>query len=356
MALLDDGVDLNQLTPYHGQTPDGPDEEIVRAFGISCCDVGQGLTNWAISSQGHGTIMANMILRINPWVELYSMKIQDSEDALGRRTILPGSAANAVHNALGLQANIISMSWSIRNKSQPLVPMSVSRTVSEGIVGELRAGIATMSLAGQRAMPTMESPLKALEDAVGFATERGTLMFCSATDDIQNGAMDFLPYQRGQNHIFRIGAAMAHGERDPQAEDEKNTDYFFPGNQVADAVNPRSDRQVKYHDGSSVSTALATGLSSLIMYLARVMSAYYKHKGDMDRSHDFEEWAKKLQMRQNMRQAFTNIDHVDWENKKFLPVWEVFGDRTKRIKECRSLEAKMKVLDELVKELCSKVR
>jgi hypothetical protein len=356
VALLDDGVDLNQLTPYHGKTRDGTDKDIVMALGMSCCDLGQNMTNWAISSRGHGTIMANMILRINPWVELYSMKIQDGEDAVGRRTIFPGSAAHAIQGAIDLEANIISMSWSIRNKSQPQVPASVSRTISDSMVGELSAGIAKMKIGAQRAMVKEESPLKALEAAVDHATTQGALMFCSATDDIQDGAMDFLPYQRGQNHIFRIGAATAQGERDPQAEDEKNTDYYFPGNQVADAVNPRSERQVKYHDGSSVSTALATGLSSLVMYLARVMFAYYTHHGDRGRSHRFEEWAGKLQLRNNMRQAFDNINHVDWPNKKFLPVWDVFEERTKDIMKCRSLDNKMKVLDGLVQELCNKVR
>lgn len=356
MALLDDGVDLNQLTPYHGKTRDGTDKDIVKALGMSCCDLGQNLTNWAISSRGHGTIMANMILRINPWVELYSMKIQDGEDALGRRTIFPGSAANAIQGAIDLEANIISMSWSIRNKSQPPVPVSVARTISDSVVGELSTGMATLKIGGQRAMMKEESPMKALETAVDHATTQGMHMFCSATDDIQNGAMDFLPYQRGLNHIFRIGAATAQGERDPQAEDEKNTDYFFPGNQVADAVNPRSERQVKYHDGSSVSTALATGLASLIMYLARVMCAYYAHREDKAEVHRFEEWADKLQLRNNMRQAFDNINHVDWPNKKFLPVWTVFEERSKEIIKCRSLDDKMNVLDDLVRDLCNKVR
>lgn len=288
-----------------------------------------------------------MILRINPWVQLYSMKIQDGEDAVGRRTIFPGSAANAIQGAIDLNASIISMSWSIRNKIQPLVPIPVLRTKSDSVVEESGGGVA---------MAREGSPMKALEVAVEKATERGTLMFCSATDDIQNGAMDFLPYQKGQNYIFRIGAATAQGERDPHTEDEKNIDYFFPGNQVADAMNPRSERQVKYHDGSSVSTALAAGLSSLIMYLARVMCAYHKHLGNNDRSNTFEELAGKLKVRNNMRQAFDNINNAEWPNKKFLPVWGTFEERTKKIKETRNLDDKMRILEVLVVELCTKLR
>ncbi len=51
--------------------------------------------------------------------------------------------------------------------------------------------------------------------------------------------MDFLPYQKAPNYIFRVGAATALGQRDPHSEDEKSIDYFFPGNQVAEAWNSR---------------------------------------------------------------------------------------------------------------------
>lgn len=358
MALLDDGVDLNQLVPYYGQSHDGTAKDIVMAFGVSCCDFGRGSTHWAISSRGHGTTMANMILRINPWVQLYSMKMQDGEDALGNRTIFPGSAASAMQSAIDLEANIISMSWSIMNKSRITTPV-VARSKSVGTVDQIGAGMATMSMGNPTRVSREESPISALETAIGKATEKGILMFCSATDDIQNGAMDFLPYQKGQKNMFRIGAATAQGERDPHAEDKMNIDYYFPGNQVADAFNPRSERQVQYHDGSSVSTALAAGLSSLIIYLARVMCAYCKHRGDKEGLKEFENLAEKLRRRDSMKRAFDNIDSTTWQNKKFLPVWETFERRTQKIIDKEkpiSLDEKMHVLGDLVRELCTKIR
>lgn len=42
----------------------------------------------------------------------------------------------------------------------------------------------------------------------------------------------------------------------------------------------RIDLYKQYHNGSSVSTALAAGLASLIIYCANVVQSYHEGKGD----------------------------------------------------------------------------
>lgn len=368
MALIDDGVDLSRLDSYYSKVWNGKtteDRDIVKARGVTYCLAGRQQTPWNISSRGHGTIMANMILRINPWVSLYSMRIQDGQDNDGRRTIFAGSAANAIRGAISRDVHIISMSWSVRIKQHTVLPRGQGSVNPSGVGGggtvlESEPGILTnnatmLTAAGVgNNVAVEESPYKMLEDAVEEATKQQIIMFCSATDDIQAGATDFLPYQKAQGYMFRIGAATAQGQRDPRSEDEKNIDYFFPGNQVAEALQPRSERKVRYHDGSSVSTALAAGLSSLLMYLAIVVRTYYGR--DHPRGKWSDEQFQMLQRRTNMKKAFDNIESEAWPDKKFLPVWEAFGQVTPKIKKAKDLKDKMEVLYKLVSELCHKLK
>ena len=338
MALIDDGVDLSNLDTYDG---------IVEATGLSYYPPDSNLERpWHRSSGGHGTIMANMIVRINPWVSLRVMKLQDGPSNDGGRTIFAESAARAIWGAIRRKVDIISMSWTVKQKIATLTS------------GGISAGHGSSFAAGDP-KPTYEATaIKLLEEAVDAAVEANILMFCSASDDIQSGGMDALPYRRAPKHIFRIGAALALGQRDPHSEDKENIDYFFPGNQVAEAWNPRSARTVQYHDGSSVGTALAAGLASLIIYCAIIMRTYYKGRTapvNEQGYNRFTEFAEALQSRDKMKRAFDNIDSERWEDKKYLPVWDVFGPATKKISEAPNAEKKMEQLDALVMDLCSKL-
>lgn len=332
VALIDDGVDLSSLDTYNN---------VVQATGLSYCPPsGKTERPWHQSTNGHGTIMANMIVRINPWVSLDVMRIQDSivykpgVDG-GMRTIDPFSAAKAIDGARIRKADIISMSWSIRK----LVKTKVS-------------GMGTDNL-----QTAEEKGIKALQDAIDRARADNILMFCSAADNIQMVGKDSLPFSRAPDYIFRIGAALPKGQRDPASEDVNSISYFFPGNQVADTWNPRSAKTVQYHDGSSVSTALAAGLSSLIMYCTIVVRDYSEStaNGENQSRRDVEKresWVKKLRIHDNMRKAFDNINQKDNEDKKFLPVWHVFGNASDTMKNLKG-EKVLEELDDLVTRLCS---
>ncbi|KAI3548695.1 intracellular serine protease [Colletotrichum abscissum] len=86
-----------------------------------------------------------------------------------------------------------------------------------------------------------------------------------------------------KDYIFRIGAADAYGWSDKLTEDHRIIDYFLPGNQVADDVNPRLNlaEKLKYRDGSSIATVFADGLASLLLYLVNLVKIY--HTGNAQR-------------------------------------------------------------------------
>lgn len=332
MALIDDGIDLSSLDTYNN---------VVQATGLSYCPpYGKTERPWHQSTNGHGTIMANMIVRINPWVALDVMRIQDSMAYKpgaegGMRTISALSAANAIDGARIRKADIISMSWTIRK---------LAKTKINGANAE-------------NLQTPEEKAIRALQEAIDRARADSILMFCSAADDIQVVGKDSLPFSRAPDYIFRIGAALPKGQRDPASEDVNSISYFFPGNQVADAWNPRSAKTVEYHDGSSVSTALAAGLASLIMYCTNVVREYHEAatKGENQNRRALEKreaWAKKLRVHDNMRKAFDNIYQKEHEDKKFLPVWHVFGKATDKMKSVKG-EKIIDELDDLVTQLCS---
>ncbi|KAI8278742.1 Major intracellular serine protease [Colletotrichum sp. SAR 10_98] len=326
LALIDDGINLGNLDDYNGS---------VTSSGVSYFPGGP----WHCSSTGHGTILANMIVRVNPWVELHVVRVQDGPSRNGGRNIFAGSAAKALRYAIDKKVDIISMSWTIKNA------MTGGHTSPMG--SDSRNGSFSEK-------PSMEQrDIQALGDAIDDAAKAGILMFCSASDDIQAGAMDTLPYQKQPGYIFRIGAATYLGQRDGHTEDVKRIDYFFPGNQVAEAKNPRSSEPVKYHDGSTVGTALAAGLASLLIYCARITEHRLAEKKGQENSRMASTCvglADALRLQKNMKQALDNIKSSQWTDAKYLPVWAIFKPKADDMEKAKD-EDKWVILERLVVQL-----
>lgn len=327
VALIDDGVDRANLNAYQGQVE-------VRGMSYWTSFMGTSLQNpsWYQSTHGHGTIMANSIIRLNPWVSLYAMRIQD-ESNIGSRNevnvyIHPGSAARAIEDAIILKVDIISISWTIHN-------LATSNTKPPGG----RNGDA----------------IEALKTAINRAKKHGILIFCSASDDIKKKGADTLPYTQAKDYIFRIGAADAYGWSDKLTEDHRTIDYFLPGNQVADDVNPRLNlaEELKYRDGSSIATAFAAGLASLLLYLVNLVKIHHTdHTGNAQR---LKKYGDLLRTRDGLKRAFENIiTDENYRDKKFLPVWDLFGSRAKEILDkSKDISSKWDLLDELCTKLAA---
>lgn len=80
---------------------------------------------------------------------------------------------------------------------------------------------------------------------------------------------------------------------------------------------------MKYHDGSSVSTALAAGLASLIMYCTRLADYHMRKEQSQDKS-ELTIAVERLQERNCMKKVLDGIQHDRWPEKKYLPVWSIF--------------------------------
>ena len=289
--MIDDGVDLDILHTY---------TDVVKTTGSSYFPkLGRKEQAWHKSTNGHGTIMANMIVRINPWIYLYVMRIQDivaHEPGGKARTIVPESAARAITGAISRKVDIISISWTIKK----LIGSS-SRAGNTRNVGKISSD---------------EKAISDLEKAIDQAKEEKILIVCSAADDIQVVGKNSLPHSRAQDYILHIGSAMPKGQRALPLPDPNSIDYFFPGNQVAEAYNPRSAKIPEYYDGSSVATAFAAGLASLIMYCANILVEYHSGmKSDKWTCERSANWAAKLKHQENLRKAFDNVNIIEHEDK-----------------------------------------
>ncbi|OJJ43666.1 hypothetical protein ASPZODRAFT_154494 [Penicilliopsis zonata CBS 506.65] len=345
VALIDDGLDYGDFDVF-------PHTEV---RGLSCYPgIGQNGRPWHESTKGHGTAMANMILRINPWIHLLVIRIEDgisyAKPGLAARTINPNSVAHAIEMAIIHKVDIISMSWTVRKR----MPEARSAS-SSNIRGNAVSG------APKKSIDEQGGGIGRLETAIKQAATEDILMVCAAADDIELLGKDTLPYSAAMEQIFRIGACNSQAQRDPGSENARTIAYFLPGIQVAEARRPNSLKPIVYHDGSSISTALAAGLMSMILHCVRYMAQCHEvNASSPDGSSPYginrsAGWGGALRRHNNMRAALRNIVTYsgpgEQEDPKQLPVWRIFGDTAQKLNDASGVQ-KVEKLWDLVAHLC----
>jgi hypothetical protein len=277
VALIDDGIDI--------------DDPILRpsiVAGRSFCsrDVEQNLNEpYYVSSGGHGTAMASLICRVCPNVKLYVLKLDEYRSELGKRQITAESAAKAVRAAVERGVHIISMSWSIE--------------------------------------PTGNT--EELKDAIVLAAKEGILMFCAATDQGAYGDNTY-PAASTTNELFKIGAAEASGTALKWLGDQRAVDFIFPGHNVI-KERPGEVPPDKYTSltGSSVATALASGLAAVILYCVQVAALHLETQSARAKDHELTmDVFRALKKHDGMKMAFLEIGTTDESEKKYITVWERF--------------------------------
>ncbi|PYI33496.1 hypothetical protein BP00DRAFT_117362 [Aspergillus indologenus CBS 114.80] len=277
VALIDDGVDIEEKT-LRGKIIGG------RSF----CprDYAQNLQrSFYVSGSGHGTVMASLICRVCPTAKLFVVKLAEHVSENSTRQITAKSAAKAVRAAIDRQVHIISMSWTIERNEQNA------------------------------------ADIRDLEAAIGAAANAGILMFCAAND--QGAALDvsFPAACANTKNIFKIGAAEASGAVWKWVGDAAAVDFIFPGHKVVkERPNDAPIDKCQTLTGSSVATAIASGLAALILYcmeLSYVQTQAVNQPGKMDH---FE----GLQRHERMREAFTAIGTTQSSGNKYIEVWNVF--------------------------------
>jgi len=199
--------------------------------GRSFSDDESRLSPWLFASDPHGTQMANLICAIDPFCVIYVARVAEDSSK-----ITPKRVTNAIQWARGLDVDVISMSFAMAQTS-----------------------------------PELEAELTE-------ATKQGIVMTCSAHDE---GFRIPVAYPAGHKSDTRslmvLAACDEYGKALRDIEQHKY-DYLICGQNVAAGVIPflKSEDVIT---GSSVSTALAAGLSSLVLTCDRLAKPDRKYEG-----------------------------------------------------------------------------
>ncbi|KAF2678077.1 subtilisin-like protein [Lentithecium fluviatile CBS 122367] len=203
--------------------------------GRSFVDGDSRLSPWLFASNPHGTQMANLICAIDPYCQLFVARV--AEDTMG---ITSKRVEQAIAWARTKKVDVISMSF---------------------IIGEYT---------------------ESLRDEIEAASKEGIVMTCSAHDE-GSRIQEAYPasYYAPDRSIIRFAACDEYGKI--LREDKKDGyDYLIRGQNVAAGVIPflKSEDTIT---GSSVSTAIAAGLSSLILTCNRLNHLEGLRKRGIDR-------------------------------------------------------------------------
>jgi Subtilase family len=153
-----------------------------------------------------------------------------------------------------------------------------------------------------------------LQAAISEAVNKNILLFCSVSDQ---GAKDpeLYPANCIRDHSFLIGTATIAGQA-WKWNGANDVDYILPGTDLDVKIGDELfDRRLKKlcESGSSLATALASGLAALIMDCV----ALYNPQD-----------LQYVRVHAGMKRAFEAINTTRYRNdddNKYLRVWDTFG-------------------------------
>lgn len=199
------------------------------------------------------------------------------------------------------------------------------------------------------------------DEALNNANQKGILMFCSSPDEgVYSG--DHYPIAYGPDKFFRIGASQADGHPYSWVSLDK-VDYLFPGVDVVQAnkkdIKLRGVEDRKGETGSSISTALAAGLASLVMWFVIIGAKYSWDENQGSGSGDGLDAndVKAIQNIKAMKQAFQKLGASRESNEKFIEVWSVLDDRARALKDLHgdmNIKAARQVIYKMARNLIVK--
>lgn len=165
-----------------------------------------------------------------------------------------------------------------------------------------------------------------LTDAVKRAAGKNILMFCSTGDMGQctNGRI----FPACLDDVFRIGAADASGEK--RAATELDSHYLLPGEDLqTETPSYIQSAETSRVSGSSLATALASGLAALLLYCI-----------DQNDNRKLRELARR---RHRMVAAFDRMSGGAGNGPRYLKVWEHLKPEFKEMYRNDSAEGKQKL-------------
>ncbi|KAI9793750.1 MAG: hypothetical protein M1833_000696 [Piccolia ochrophora] len=309
IALIDDGVDINELS-LHDKIVGG------RSFSQR-----KGFLNasrpYYVTNGGHGTVMGSLICRVCPRAKLFILKLDEYISDQSRRQITASSAAKAVRAAIERKVHIISMSWTIERTKHNV------------------------------------KDIADLEAAIEAAAKAGILMFCAANDQGISRDESFPSACGGTKHLFKIGAAEASGVAWKWVQ-MTDVDFIFPGhNVVKDRPKDAPLDKCRTLTGSSVATAIAAGLSALVLYCIQVgainmedSSQQQGQKYNAIKRKDYED----IKAYDRMKEAFLAIGTSQDSGNKYIEVWHTFENAPKKAVGAEK-EKRLEIITELAERL-----
>ncbi|KAI1112636.1 peptidase S8/S53 domain-containing protein [Nemania sp. NC0429] len=270
VAILDNGADRIRSS-IRGQI----------AKGVSYVTGGPAsnrILPWWMVSDPHGTQMASLIAKANPFCRLYIARV-----GRGRKDILPKHAAEAIDWAIKQNVDVISISW-VMKKDHPELKSAINRAVT----GAGRGG-------------------------------RPTLVFCSTADE---GVYSGTIYPASYDGVVNVAATDQYGHMTPASAN--GVDILVPGENItADGPSYMEEYSNSRVSGSSVATATAAGIASLSLFL---LKTYNWSKSDKD---DEAEMIKRFYKRDGILGVFDKMN----AHKAGVVPSKLFSGDTKELAE-----------------------
>lgn len=202
---------------------------------------------WWMVSDPHGTQMASLIAQENPFCRLYVARV-----GRNRRDILPENAAKA----------------RIAPSGKSLWTWSALTTIIQAVrwAIEQKVDIISISWITKKKSPELE---RAIADAVtGGTIGRPILVFCSTADE---GIYAGKVYPADYDGTVSVAATDRYGHLQPTAPGRVNV--LVPGDNVeAEGPSYMQNFATGTVSGSSVATASAAGIASLVLLLLKTFN------------------------------------------------------------------------------------
>ncbi|PON29941.1 hypothetical protein TGAM01_v201307 [Trichoderma gamsii] len=213
IAIIDNGVDVHSLTQKWKNISIG------RSF--VKYDSEDRYLPWFSASDPHGTQVASIIRKVNPFCHLYILKVGETH-----KDVIPENVAKAVNYAISHQVDIVSITCNAKNDRHLL----------------------------------REATKKAMSAASDPQTKLRPLIFCNSAVESTDGTT----FPTCYGNAMTVAADNICGHLRPASKD--NVDILVPGEDI-EADAPADVKRLVSETMSSVAPALAAGIASLAILL-----------------------------------------------------------------------------------------
>ncbi|CAI7570067.1 unnamed protein product [Penicillium glandicola] len=263
IAIIDDGIDTT-LPELSDRIKNGESFYHLDPFAVH-----RGA--YYVPSGAHGTLMARCICQVCPMADLYIGQLETLPGFDDRRSFTIESATEAIEWAVQQEVDIISMSWSIESKVEP----------------------------------------DDFKRAIKMAADAKITMFCASID--AGPTVKDRSYPGKFPGPIKIGASTAVGSKLSWVSSDKEM-FLVPG-EIPNFVSHSSTANTPMQStgGSSISTALASGLAGVLIYCERLLNITSSDLAEGQRGS-----GSYYLNGDHMKDVFSNLS----VGERFIQIWE----------------------------------